>query len=112
MSATDSTSEASNGALPLMAVPLDRVVRRDVYFTMVRLAKGWTRAGKAYATKETAESWLDFVSKAWGDRPTEVSGCTLTFVNGELDEESRRTLDETYNMDAPNGRMRDGGQRQ
>ena len=77
------------------------IERRDVYFTMVRLAKGWTRVGKAYATKEAAESWLDFVSKAWGDRLAEVSGCTLTFVNGQLDEDSRRTLDKTYNMDAP-----------
>ena len=86
-------------------VVLDAVVRRDVHFTMVRLQKGWTRVGRAYATKETAESWLDFVSKAWGDRPAEVSTCTLTFVNGQLDEESRRTLDETYNMDAPNDKL-------
>ncbi len=83
-------------------VVLDAVVRRDVYFTMVRLAKGWTRVGKAYATKETAESWLDFVSKAWGDRPAEVSTCSLTWINGDLDLESICKLDQMYNMNAPN----------
>ena len=79
---------------------LDPLVRR-VWFTMVlHPAKGWMRAGKAYGSREAAAEWVPFVRGAWRGLRTKVSQCTLRFVNGQLDERSRRTLDEKFNMDS------------
>ncbi|MFH1604883.1 MAG: hypothetical protein ABIH03_13350 [Pseudomonadota bacterium] len=77
------------------------VVRR-VWFTMVlHPAKGWIRAGKAYGSREAAREWVPFIRGAWHGLRVKVSQCTLRWVNGQLDERSRRTLDEKFNMDAP-----------
>jgi len=74
----------------------------DIYFTMVyRVDLGWVRVGRAYTSKEVAENWLGFVSSAWGGKPTEVSMFTVTSIDGVLDGESIRILDEKYNMDPP-----------
>ena len=98
MNYATTTPEAAAG----VPVPLDAVVRR-VWFTMVlHPAKGWMRAGKAYGSRETAREWVPFVRGAWRGLRVKVSQCTIRWVNGKLDEKSRRTLDEKFNMDAPN----------
>jgi hypothetical protein len=81
---------------------LDPIVRR-VWFTMVsHPAKGWMRVGNAYVSRDVAREWVPFVRGAWRGLRVKVSQCTLRWVNGQLDEKSRRTLDEKFNMDAPN----------
>ena len=85
---------------------LEPIVRR-VWFTMVlHPAKGWMRAGKAYGSRKAAREWVPFVRVAWRGLRVKVSQCTLRWVNGQLDERSRRTLDEKFNMDAPNAELR------
>jgi hypothetical protein len=89
------------------ASSVQRMVRR-VYFTMVKVpGKGWTRVGKAYASKETARGWLGFVSEAWHGLRTKVSQCTLKWQGGEMTPRSRETLSTKYNMEpsAPNNAM-------
>lgn len=76
--------------------------KRMVFFTMVRHpAKGWVRAGNAYATRKEAASWVPFVRKAWrGVCQVKVSQCTLRLENGAICERSRRVLDKKYNLEA------------
>jgi hypothetical protein len=98
MNNATTTLEAAAG----VPVPLDAVVRR-VWFTMVlHPLNGWIRAGKAYGSRDAAREWVPFVRGAWRGLRVKVSQCTLRWVNGQLDERSRRTLDEKFNMDAPN----------
>lgn len=98
MNNATTTPEAAAG----VPVPIDAVVRR-VWFTMVsHPANGWIRAGKAYGSREAAREWVPFVRGAWRGLRVKVSQCTLRWVNGQLDERSRRTLDKKFNMDAPN----------
>ena len=100
-------TEKTQGAAPSGTV--GAVVRR-VWFTMVlHPANGWMRAGKAYGSREAAREWVFFVRGAWRGLRVKVSQCTLRWVNGQLDEKSRRTLDEKFNMDAPNTRIADTG---
>lgn len=78
------------------------VTTRRVFFTMVRHPiTGWTRVGNAYATRNGAHGWLSFVSAAWRGLPTRVAQCTLRFLDGVLDERSRRVLDEKFNLGPP-----------
>ena len=81
---------------------LDPIVRRVWFVMVMHPAKGWMRAGQAYGSREAAAEWVPFVRGAWRGLRTKVAQCTLRWVNGELDEKSRRTLDEKFNMDAPN----------
>lgn len=79
-----------------------RLVRRVVFFTMVRHpVNGWTRVGKAYSTREAANGWVPFVRKAWRGLHTKISQCTLTWRDGKLTPQSVKVLDEKFNMDAP-----------
>jgi hypothetical protein len=92
-------TETNNGA---SAVVQERLVRRVVFFTMVRHPfNGWTRVGKAFASKESAKGWVPFVRKAWRGCHTKVSQCTLIWRDGKLTPKSVKVLDEKFNMDAP-----------
>ena len=75
---------------------------RWVFFTMVEISTGWMRVGNAYASREDAEGWLDFVSASKGGRPARVEGLDLFYVDGQLDERTVRELDERFNLDAQN----------
>jgi len=78
-----------------------RLVRR-VWFTMVLVpTKGWTRVGKAYGSEKSARGWLRFVSQAWHGLRTKTAQCTLRWQDGVMDEQSRRTLSEKFNMEPP-----------
>jgi hypothetical protein len=95
-------TETTTGTLP--PVRVEAVVRR-VWFTMVsHPAKGWMRVGKAYGSRAAAAEWVPFVRGAWRGLRVKVAQCTLRWVNGQLDERSRRTLDEKFNMNAPNNK--------
>lgn len=75
---------------------------KTVYFIMVlHPTNGWIRHGQPYRNKDAAKSWLSFVSEACGGRRTEVESCKLTYIDGNLDNESINLLDEKFNMDAP-----------
>jgi len=75
--------------------------RIRVFFIMVRRPDGgWRRVGPRYRDRAVARSWVSFVGKAWHSKPR-ISQCTLTLVDGRLDERSVRVLDEKYNMDPP-----------
>jgi len=63
--------------------------------------EGWTRVGKAYGSEQCARSWLRFVSQAWHGLRTKTSQCTLRWKDGVMDERSRKTLSEKFNMDPP-----------
>ncbi len=81
----------------------DQPLVRRVWFTMImHPATGWTRVGRAYASRNSASEWIPFVRGAWRGLQTKVAQCTLRWVNGQLDDKSRRTLDKKFNMDAPN----------
>jgi hypothetical protein len=75
---------------------------RRVWFTMVLVpSKGWTRVGKAYGSEKAARSWLGFVCGAWHGLRTKTAQCTLRWTDGVMDERSRRTLSEKFNMEPP-----------
>ena len=75
---------------------------RTVYFTMVKISTGWIRVGNAYFSRKDAEDWLPFVSESKGGRPAKAEKLTLNYVDGALDKQTVRTLDEVFNLDAPN----------
>jgi hypothetical protein len=93
-------TQTNNAVTP---VPLARLVRRVVFFTMVYDPRfnGWTRTGKAYASRKTAREWVPFVRAAWRGCRTMVCQCTLTWRDGKLTPKSVKVLDEKFNMDAP-----------
>jgi hypothetical protein len=71
-----------------------------VYFTMVcHPGKGWIRVGNAYRTRAIAAGWLPFVRGAWKGCRVRVSELTLRYVDGDLDERTRQTLDRKFNLD-------------
>ena len=75
---------------------------RRVWFTMVLVpTKGWTRVGKAYGSEKSARGWLRVVSQAWHGLRTKTAQCTLRWQDGVMDERSRRTLSEKFNMEPP-----------
>lgn len=76
------------------------LVRRRVFFTMVKTPTGNVRAGNAYASEEAATEWLNFVSAAFGGRQTFVEQLDLKYVDGRLSEETVNELDEKFNLDA------------
>lgn len=63
--------------------------------------KGWTRVGRAYSSRKAASGWVPFVREAWRGLRTKTSQCTLRWKNGVMDERSRRTLSEKFNMEPP-----------
>lgn len=63
-------------------------------------AKGWTRVGNAYPSRKAAADWLPFVRGAWRGLRAKVSQCTVRLDGGKVCEQSRRLLDEKYNLDA------------
>lgn len=76
--------------------------KRRVYFTMVlHPARGWIRVGNAYASQESAKSWLSFVRGSWRGCRARVAQCTLRLVDGKPDSRSLAVLDKKFNMDAP-----------
>lgn len=76
--------------------------KRRCYFTMVlHPEKGWTRVGKAYASRTVAASWLPVVHRAWQGCRARVAQCTVRYVAGRLDAASVETLDRKFNMEAP-----------
>jgi len=79
---------------------LDGLVRRRVFFTMVKTPAGNVRAGNAYASEEAATEWLDFVSAAFGGRQAFVEPLDLESVDGRLSEETVSILDKRFNLDA------------
>ena len=90
-------------------VPLERMVmrgdgemeKRTVFFTMVmHPVTGWTRVGNAYPSRKAAADWLTFVRGAWRGLRAKVSQCTVRLEGGKVCEQSRRLLDEKYNLDA------------
>ena len=90
-------------------VPLERMVmrgdgemeKRTVFFTMVmHPVTGWTRVGNAYPSRKAAADWLPFVRGAWRGLRAKVSQCTVRLEGGKVCEQSRRLLDEKYNLDA------------
>ncbi len=75
--------------------------KRTVFFTMVMHPEtGWTRVGNAYPSRKAAADWLPFVRGAWRGLRAKVSQCTVRFEGGKVCEQSRRLLDEKYNLDA------------
>ena len=77
------------------------VEKRTVFFTMVmHPATGWTRVGNAYPSRKAAADWLPFVRGAWRGLRVKVSQCTVRLEGGKVCEQSRRLLDEKYNLDA------------
>ena len=81
---------------------LDQLVGR-LYFTMVlHPFSGWIRVGKAYGSREAAESWVPFVRKAWRGCRAKVETFRYKTVNGAMDSDSAKVLSERYNMDTPN----------
>lgn len=83
-----------------------------VFFTMVKHPfRGWIRVGNAYSSKEAAQEWLPFVSKAWSGLKAKVSPCTLKFVNGKLSNASLHTLDVKFNMNPPDQNNEASGER-
>jgi hypothetical protein len=73
---------------------------RRVWFTMVLVpTKGWTRVGKAYGSEKSARGWLRLVSQEWDGLRTKTAQCTLRWKDGVMDERSRRTLSEKFNME-------------
>ena len=75
---------------------------RTVWFTMVlHPLGGWARVGNAYLNRKAAVGWLPFVRGAWRGCRARVSRCTLTFVDGKLDDRSARVLSQKYNLDPP-----------
>jgi len=86
-------------------------VRRSVWFLMVHHPlRGPIRVGKAYSSPEDARGWRAFVSAAWRGCRVSVRKANLRWVDGELDEASKRLLDQTFNMDPPaaSSEVRDG----
>ena len=74
---------------------------KTVYFTMVlHPASGWTRVGNAYPSRESARDWVPFVRGCWRALKVKVQPCRLEFHDGVLSEESKRILDEKYNLDS------------
>ena len=109
MSATiTQETSAQRGAI---LVGSGTLVRR-VWFTMVLMpTKGWTRVGGAYGSEKAARGWLRFVSQAWHGLRTKTAQCTLRWQDGVMDERSRRTLSEKFNMEPPAAPPNDGGKR-
>ena len=109
MSATiTQETSAQRGAI---LVGSGTLVRR-VWFTMVLVpTKGWTRVGGAYGSEKAARGWLRFVSQAWHGLRTKTAQCTLRWQDGVMDERSRRTLSEKFNMEPPAAPPNDGGKR-
>ena len=81
-------------------VPLDSLVRRRVFFTMVKTPTGNVRVGNAYGSEEAATEWLGFVSAAFGGRQAFVEPLDLEYVEGVLSEETVSILDRKFNLDA------------
>ena len=82
-----------------------KTTKRRVWFTMVlHPVNGWMRAGKAFSSREDAVDWLPVVRGAWRGLRCRVAQCTLCWINGNLDRQSIKTLDEKFNMDAPDAR--------
>lgn len=78
------------------------VEKRRVWFLMVRHPlRGDIRVGNAYLSKKAAKGWRSFVSAAWRGCRVRVRKADLRWVDGELDEASKRLLDQTFNMDPP-----------
>lgn len=76
------------------------LLRRKFFFIMVsHPAKGWMRAGNAYASRKAAQGWVSFVRGAWRGLRTKVVACTVVWRNGEIDEKSRNVLDKKFNLD-------------
>lgn len=78
---------------------LERLVRRDCFFNMVQSPMGPKRAGNAYATKEAAKSWSDFVSRRHGGHPVKVEKFTVELLDGKVTPECAKILDERFNLD-------------
>ena len=60
------------------------------------LDEGW----HAYPSRKAAADWLPFVRGAWRGLRAKVSQRTVRFEGGKVCEQSRRLLDEKYNLDA------------
>lgn len=74
---------------------------KTVYFTMVlHPASGWTRVGNAYPSPGSAKDWVPFVRGRWRGLGVKVESCRLEFHDGVLSEESKRILDEKFNLDS------------
>ncbi|WP_425953034.1 hypothetical protein [Ralstonia pseudosolanacearum] len=74
---------------------------KTVFFTMVmRPGAGWLRVGNAYPSRDSAQDWVPFVRRAWRGLRTKVEPCILVFEDGVLTEESRRLLDQKFNLDS------------
>jgi len=77
-----------------------------VYFTMALNSEDkWYRVGIAYRTRKIAETWMDFVSKSQGGRQIKVEECALLFIEGKLDDNSVKILDEKFNLTPPTEKL-------
>jgi hypothetical protein len=86
-----------NGVKPGKVNPL---VRR-VWFNMVKTPTGWMRVGNAFGSKEAAEDMLDLIVRGYyPGRETKAEPLDLNYVDGRLDEQTARILDEKFNLDA------------
>lgn len=79
---------------------MSEMTTKTVYFTMVNHLSSWMRVGNAYPSHRAAKEWLPFVRGAWRGLPTKVEPCRLVFLDGKLTAESKRLLDEKFNLDA------------
>ena len=95
----------------LWPVDQPRLVRRLVFFTMVlHPSQGWIRVGKAFTSKESAQGWVPFVRSAWRGCRTKVSRATFTWQDGVMTPQSKKVLDEKFNMDVPDSPPNNSGQ--
>lgn len=81
---------------------IQNVQRTTVYFHMVlHPFNGWTRVGKAYASRKCAKTWTKVVRGYWRGLHTKIEECTLEWREGKLTPESVVLLSMRYNMDPP-----------
>ena len=90
-------SERTSGDLPRK---VDALVRQ-VWFNMVKTPTGWMRVGNAFGSKEAAEDMLDLIVRGYYlGREIKAEPLDLNYVDGRLDEQTVRILDEKFNLDA------------
>jgi hypothetical protein len=82
-----------------------------VYFTMVHTPHGVKRVGDAFRSETAAKGWVSFVRGAWRGCRVSVRSMTLRFgPDGRIDAETRKRLDEEFNLDPPADSVLSGGE--
>jgi len=73
---------------------------------MVHTPDGIRRVGKTYYSLQTAREWLPFVRASFRGCKVEVRSMVVRFDDsGQMDDKSRKRLDEEFNMEVPEVRQ-------